>query len=69
MTVNTGAVVDSASEAQAGEVAASRKKAPAWARFHYEATERLLELGGGPRVATLQWAVNFHKVSASWGAL
>jgi len=62
MTIDSATAVEPAPAAQAIAVAESRKKAPAWARFLYEATERLLELGGGPRVATLQWAVNFHKV-------
>jgi protein-S-isoprenylcysteine O-methyltransferase Ste14 len=62
MTLDTATAVEPASAVQASAVAESRKKAPAWALFLYEVTERLLEFGGGPRIATLQWAVNFHKI-------
>jgi len=62
MTISTSVQTDDATAAQASAVAESRKKAPAWARFFYACTDRSLELGGGPRIATVQWAVNFHKI-------
>lgn len=43
-------------------VAERRQKVPAWARFFYWCFDYFTEFGGGPRIATLQWAVNFHKI-------
>jgi protein-S-isoprenylcysteine O-methyltransferase Ste14 len=62
MKVDKTAAADPAAAAPACTTAESRRKAPAWARFFYDTTERALELGGGPRIATVQWAVNFHKI-------
>ena len=62
MNIDTSAQPERAPAVPSGAVAASREKAPAWARFFYDCTERSLELGGGPRITTVQWAVNFHKI-------
>ena len=43
-------------------IAASRARAPAWARFFYACFDMLCDIGGGPRVVSIQWAVNFHKI-------
>lgn len=43
-------------------IADSRKKAPAWARFFYWCFDYFTEFGGGPRLVSIQWAVNFHKI-------
>lgn len=42
--------------------AGDRRLAPLWVRFFMKCFERGCTLGGGPRVATIRWAVNFHKV-------
>lgn len=43
-------------------IAASRQQAPAWARFFYWCFDHFTEFGGGPRIVTIQWAVNVHKI-------
>ena len=47
-------------EAQA--IVASRRQAPGWARFFYWCFDYFTDFGGGPKIITLQWAVNLHKI-------
>lgn len=43
-------------------IAESRKKAPGWARFFYWCFDYFTVFGGGPKIVTLQWGVNIHKI-------
>ena len=43
-------------------ITTSRARAPGWARFFYACFDMLCDIGGGPRVISIQWAVNAHKI-------
>lgn len=58
--------LESAAASPSGEsydIAESRKKAPGWARFLYWCFEYFTEYGGGPKIITMQWAVNLQKIA------
>lgn len=60
--VSPAAAVDPAVALEPGAGSASRPKAPAWARFFFACTDYFITFGGGPRVISVQWAVNVHKI-------